>query len=528
MIQGGRVARRAALGGILALTLASAWGQPAGPPGPPGPAPNPAGPAARGSGAQPSVAASATPDGNRLPPDVTTRHVLPLDGRTLRFVSTVGAIRLSDEKGAPTAEVGVTAYLLENAPPAGRPVTFVFNGGPGMASAWLQMGAIGPWRINLDNQAGYPSAAPSPMANDETWLDFTDLVFLDPPGTGYANILSSSDDVRRQIWSVSGDVNVLAEAIRRWLDRNGRSVSPKYITGESYGGFRAPRLARRLQSDEGVGVTGMILLSPLLDVHRESGHYDPFTWVDRLPSYAASARALTGPVTRADLADAEAYAAGDYLLDVTRGDADADAVARVSSHVAALTGLDPAEVRRFHGRVDTDAFQHLLYGKRNLVGSVYDATIARDDPFPLRPLSRSSADAVLEGFKAPITSAMMAVYADKLNWKPERSYRLANDRAFGQWDWGRGMDRPESVNALRVALSLDPNLRVLVAHGLFDLRTPYFASELILRMVPVPDIRQRIRLQTYPGGHMFYSREDSRKAFRADVGWIFEPRTGGP
>jgi carboxypeptidase C (cathepsin A) len=525
MIRGGQAACRAALSGILALTLASAWAQPA---GPPGPASQPAGPNVHGSGSQPSVATPATPDSHRLPPDVTTHHVLPLDGRTLRFVSTVGAIRLSDENGSPTAEVGVTAYLLENAPRAGRPVTFVFNGGPGMASAWLQMGALGPWRVNLDNQAGYSSATPTLVPNDETWLDFTDLVFLDPPGTGYARILSGSEDVRRQIWSVTGDVNLLAEAVRQWLDRNGRSVSPKYIAGESYGGFRAPRLARRLQSEEGVGVTGMILLSPLLDAHRESGRYDPFNWVDRLPSYVASARALTGPVTRADLADVEAYAAGDYLIDITRGDADTDAVARVSGRVAALTGLDPAEVQRFHGRVDTDAFQHLLYGNRDLVGSVYDATIARDDPFPRRPLSQSSADAVLDGFKAPITSAMMAVYSDKLNWKPERPYRLANGRAFSQWDWGRGMDRPESVDALRVALSLDPNMRVLVGHGLFDLRTPYFASELILRMVPVLDIRQRIRLQAYPGGHMFYSREESRKAFRADAGWVFEPHTGGP
>ncbi len=119
------------------------------------------------------------------------------------------------------------------------------------------------------------------MPNAETWLDFTDLVFIDPPGTGYSRILAKGDDARRRLWSVTGDIDALAEVIRRWLDQADRIVSPKYILGESYGGFRGPRLARALQSDQGVGVSGIVLVSPLLDAHVQSGYNDPFDWVDR-------------------------------------------------------------------------------------------------------------------------------------------------------------------------------------------------------------------------------------------------------
>jgi len=264
----------------------------------------------------------------------------------------------------------------------------------------------------------------------------------------------------------------------------------------------------------------MVLLSHLLDAHVESGVTDPFAWVDRLPSEVAAARALKGPVTRADVADAEQYAAADYLVDLLRGEHDAAAIDRVSARVAALTGLDPALVHRYHGRLDTDVFLHELDRAQGRVGSRYDATITHADPFPHRLLSFYP-DPVLEGFKAPVTSAMVAIYAEKLNWRPDGIYRLANDAVFEQWDWGRGMGRPESLSALQAALSLDPRLHVLIAHGLFDLTTPYFATELILRALPDVGAADRVRLAVYPGGHMFYSQDGSRAALRRDARALF-------
>jgi len=453
----------------------------------------------------------------RFPPSVTTHHTVQTSGRAVHFAATAGTIALTDASGKPRAQLATIAYQEEGADPARRPVTFVFNGGPGMASGWLQVGAVGPWRIALGGNNGVPSASPVLLANAESWLDFTDLVFIDPPGTGYSWV---SEDAMSRYWSVSGDIDALAEAIRRWLDSNDRNVSPKYILGESYGGFRAPRLARTLQSQFGVGVSGLVMLSPLLDLHVESESYDPFRWVDRLPSQVAAARALKGPVTRASVADAERYAATDYIADLLRGARDPAALARLSERVAALTGLDPGMVRRFQGRLDTDVFLHELDRARHGVASQYDATITRADPDPHRPNSFYP-DPVLEGLKAPITGAMMAIYSGKLHWRPGTLYRLSRDAVFAEWDWGDGMGRVESISAMQAALSLDPDLNILIAHGLFDLRTPYFTTVRILRALPEVDPPGRVHLAVYPGGHMFYLQDASRRALHDDAEALF-------
>jgi carboxypeptidase C (cathepsin A) len=458
------------------------------------------------------VAATAG-DIRRLPADVTTQHTLELPDRTLRFSATAGAIRLADNKGAPRAEVAFIAYRLDGADPRSRPVTFVFNGGPGMASGWLQVGAVGPWRIRLGVDATIPSASPDPLPNAETWLDFTDLVFIDPPGTGYSRILASGDDARRSLWSVEGDIAALAEVIRRWLDSNQRMISPKYLLGESYGGFRAPRLARALQSSQGVGVGGLILVSPALEIGGSGRAFDPLGWVARLPSMAAASRAAKGRTTPEMPTDVEQYAGSDYLLDLLRGVRDAAAVARISDHVAALTGLDPTLVARYRGRIDSDVFLHEIGRAEGRVASAYDATITRADPFPHAAFS-DYADPVLDGMKAPVTGAMMEIYTNRLHWFPENAYHLANDEIFRQWQWGRGLARPEAVSSLQAALALDPRIHVLIAHGMFDLVTPYFATKLMLDQMPDFAVPARVRLAVYPGGHMFYTDDASRAALR--------------
>ena len=460
------------------------------------------------------------PEIAHLPADVTTHQKLALPGRDLTFNAIAGSLRLKDGKGGALTDIAFIAYQKQDADPATRPVTFVFNGGPGMASAWLQMGAIGPWRVQIDPATDGPSATPVPIPNADTWLDFTDLVFVDPPGTGYSHVLTTDADARRHLWSVGGDIDILAEAVRSWLDRNDRGVSPKYILGESYGGFRGPKLAHALQSDQGVGVSGLILLSPLLDSHVMSGYADPLGWVDLLPSEVAVVRAEHGPVTRSDLADVEAYAASDYLTDILRGGSDTAAVDRLTARVASLTGFDPAVLRRLDGRLDRFRFQRELAPGR--VSSAYDGTVSRLNPQP-RAMAAQFPDPVLTGFEAPVTSAMMAVYADKLHWRPDAIYHLANDDVFSAWDWGHGMGRPESLTALQAARSLDPHMRVLIAHGLFDLVTPYFGTVRLLRMLPTMDGAAPIEFRAYPGGHMFYFGEASRAALRNDAKSVFDP-----
>ena len=450
-----------------------------------------------------------------LPPEVTTHQVLELAGHEVRFTATASSIRLRDDNKAVLADLAVIAYQADDVEVATRPVTFVFNGGPGMASAWLQMGAVGPWRAKIDPATDGPSASAVPVENQETWLDFTDLVFIDPPGTGYSRVVTTDGGTRRRLLSVGGDIDALAEAIRWWLDLNGRGVSPKFILGESYGGFRGPRLVRKLQSNEGVGVSGLILLSPLLDAHAMSGYDDPLHWVDLLPSEVAVVRAgHDRPISRADLADVEAYAPGDYLVDMLRGRDDAAALDRLTAQVAKLTNLDPAIVKRLGGRIDRSVFQHKRIPGQ--VGSAYDGSVTRADPEP-RALESEFPDPVLSGIEAPVTTAMMAVYAGKLNWHPDTVYHLSNGSVFAAWDWGHGMGRPESISALQAARSVDPHLRVLIAHGMFDLATPYFTTVRTLRLLPAMPGSTPIELRVYPGGHMFYFNDGSRAALHDDV-----------
>jgi len=361
---------------------------------------------------------------------------------------------------------------------------------------------------------GLPSAAPIPIENAETWLDVTDLVFIDPPGTGYSRV-TGGDEARRQFYSVNGDIDTLAVVARRWLEGHGRLLAPKFIVGESYGGFRGPKLARTLLDKQGVGVSGLVLISPVLDFNGREAPWNPFTYVVTLPTMAATYREAH---SRAEVADVESYATGDFLSDLLKGERDTAAVDRLSSRVAALTGLDPALVHRRAGRIDLSTFlRDRVPGK---VGSPYDGTVEAWDPFP-SAANDNSPDPILDGQRAPLTSAMLFVYHDWLDWQPEgapaRQYEVLNGQVAHDWDYGRRNGRPEAFTELRQFLALDPSTRVIVAHGLNDLVTPYFTDALLLRQTPSFGAPSQIQLLTYPGGHMFYCRNESRQALHRDM-----------
>lgn len=455
-------------------------------------------------------------EGRKLPSDSVTRHALELPGRTLRFTATAGALPLVDPQGALQAEIGFTAYTLDGAEPGTRPVTFALNGGPGASSAHLHLLVLGPWRLPLDGPAISPSTSPALVPNAETWLDFTDLVFIDPVDTGYSRATGSGDDVRNRYFTVEGDVGTLSAVIARWLRQNGRLTSPKFLVGESYGGFRAPRIAQELQKDIGIGLNGLVMLSPVLDFGQFSQpRHAPSVHAMRLPSYVAAALEGKGPVSRETLREAEVYAASDYLVDLTRGLSDKTAVERVVAKVQALTGLDPEIVRRRAGRLDMGTVQRELARARGRIVSAYDAGVFGLDPDPTAAYSEHD-DPGLTAMTAPLTSAIVNHLWQTLGWKvPDARYHLLNGSVSGNWRWSRGRGQPESLSALRHVLALDGNLQALVAHGYTDLVTPYFASELLLRQLP-PNVADRAKLAVYPGGHMFYTRDGSRAAFRDD------------
>lgn len=470
------------------------------------------------SGDNGAAARAARPRAQRqLPADTTTDQTIELAGRTLRFKATAGSIPLNNaEDGSLLAEIAYLAYVMPG--DAHRPVTFVFNGGPGAASAYLDLGAIGPWRLPLDRLA--VSTPPVLQPNAETWLDFTDLVFIDPPGTGYSRIAASGDEGRRQFWSVDGDADALAVFIRKWIEQAGRQQSVKFIAGESYGGFRAPKVAHKLQN-QGIGIRGLVMISPVIDfaTFGERRHA-PMSWVAHLPSMAAAALDAKGQFKREALHDVERYAAGDYLLDLLKGERDAAAVARISARVAALTGLDPALVKRLAGRVDSGTFQRELHRTEGLIGSAYDPNVTAFDPYPTSPSSHYS-DPVLDDTRAPITTAMTDLYQHVLNWRVDRPYQLLNREVGSHWTWGRGRVAPEAVDDLRNDLANDAQVRVLVAHGANDLVTPYFANQLLLDQLPVYGSAGRIKLSVYAGGHMFYNRDASRQALHEDAAAMF-------
>jgi carboxypeptidase C (cathepsin A) len=468
-----------------------------------------------GSGRAGAPASPAAAEQPKLPPDSTTKQTLALPGRTLAFTATAGSIRLFDGKGEPQADIAFTAYQLDGADPATRPVTFFFNGGPGAASAYLQLGAAGPWRLSIDGDAAMPSAPPDLLPNAETWLDFTDLVFIDPVGTGYSRFVATGDDVRKRFFSVDGDVSSIALAIRRWLEKSGRLLSPKFVAGESYGGIRGPKIVRNLQIQQGVGVRGLILVSPVFDFREFTGS-SLLQYVSSLPTMAAVARQAKGPVTVADMADVERYARGDFLLDLVKGEADAEATTRLSDKVAALTGIDQAVSRRLAGRFDISEFRREFDRRNGRVTGRYDASVSGIDPQPDSSFYHFN-DPSGETLVAPLTSAAVDLTTRKLNWRPDGSYQLLNGAVEKGWDFGRNIMPPESLSQLRQILALDPKLKVLVGHGLFDLATPYLGSKILLDQLPAFAGPGRVKLAVYPGGHMFYSRDGSRQAFRGEA-----------
>lgn len=463
-----------------------------------------------------------------LPPPVTTEHTLNLPGRTLHVIATVGAVRLSDaSSGAPIADIGYKAYRLEGTGGAPRPLTIALNGGPGASSAWLDLGALGPWRLPVNAADLSPAASIKVVDNSDTWLDFTDLLFIDPIGTGYSRAVGKEGDGDKSFYSVKGDIDALSTVIRKWLVANNRLNGPKFILGESYGGFRAPRLAKKLEQTDGVGIDGIIMISPVLDFAWFSSDDNPAAWAGHLPSLVAAARKIKGADPREKLAAVEMYAAGPYLVDLYRGLRDEAARRRMASSVAGFTGLDKRFVERLGGRVDAGAMTREQNRETGKIASPYDTNVTGYDPNPYDAFSHHE-DPILDALKVPMTGAMAQVTADKLKWPVNARYEILNMKVNGRWDWDNGRRPAQSMGDLGDLLALDPHFRALVMHGVTDQVTPYFTSKLLIDQLPAFGDGSRLRLAVYGGGHMPYLDDGARAAMREDARRLItgEPAVG--
>ncbi|WP_159727151.1 S10 family peptidase [Methylosinus sp. Ce-a6] len=451
-----------------------------------------------------------------LPTEVATTHSMSIRGEKISFLARAGAVRLRDaQSGAPRVDVAFVSYERSDVDPQARPIAFVFNGGPGAASAWLGLGGISPWRLSLGSGPLSPSAPPVVLDNAESWLPFVDLVFVDPPGTGYSKFLADTEEARKHFFSSQGDAEALAVVVRKWLATHRRMASPKFLVGESYGGFRAIELAHALRERESVGIEGLVLISPALDFAWLDSSRNLLSLAGRLPSYAAVAR---GAKQRAELADVEGYASGEFLVDLLKGPRDKEALERLDANVARFTGLDARIVTEEGGRVALKTFLRDRQRASHLVSSAYDGEVTGFDP---RPFSRESewADPVLDALAAPLGAAMTRVTIEKLQWPiGDARYEILNHKVARDWDFGRGgRANAEAVSTLRNELALDARLKVLVAHGLADLVTPYYASKLLIDQLPAFGEATRVRLVTTPGGHMSYIRDDSRRLLRDEA-----------
>jgi carboxypeptidase C (cathepsin A) len=455
---------------------------------------------------------AAAADAPPMPPEATSQHRIG----DLAYTAKAAVIEVKREK---TARFFHIAYTLDGANPAERPVSFVFNGGPGAASVYLHLGALGPKVVEAGPDGALPSRGAGVVPNPDTWLGFTDLVFVDPVGTGF-----SRSDEDKAFWGVAQDLDALADFIRQWTQANGRELSPKYLVGESYGGFRAARLPQRLGPVEGVGIAGIVLVSPALEFGlMHSDWLVPLADALRLPAYAATALEQSGRFTFEALAEAEAFALGDYLLALVRGEMDEAMIARI----AGLTGLPEPVVSRSEGRISVETFMKEFRRGEGLLVSRYDGTVSGADPYP-RAAGVRGGDPLLEATIAPLASAMLAYLRDELGVATDIPYRVLNRDTGRHWDWKDGSRQSRSEigagDELREALARDRRLRVLIAHGVTDLQTSYLASRYVVDHLP-RRLRGQITFKTYPGGHMMYFRADSRAALRHDAEAFY--RDGG-
>jgi carboxypeptidase C (cathepsin A) len=388
---------------------------------------------------------------------------------------------------------------------------------------YLNFGAIGPKRVNFGVDGDNPSDPAVLHDNPGTWLGFTDLVFIDPIGTGYSRALVPDDKATKLFYSTDNDIKYLSRMVYDWLVKNGRMESRKYLVGESYGGFRGPRITEYLQTQLGVAMNGVVLLSPYLDAaSSDDENVSPLPWMLTLPSIAAAHLEREHRLTPEAMAPIIEYTRGDYATALMKGRSNPAATDAMIQKVTELTGLDPVFVKRSGGRLETQAYLREVYRAEGKLGSRYDSNVTAWDPFPYAP-HQVGGDPILNGIIAPTTTAMVNFITQTVGWKYDGRYNALSYDVNNLWHEDDDANKG-SVSELRQAVANDPNLRVLIAHGWDDLSCPFMASVLIVDQIPEMGDPTRVQVKEYPGGHMFYARPTSQAALLQDVKTLYGTR----
>jgi len=452
-----------------------------------------------------------------------TEHQIRIGGQLVPYRATAATMLLKNDKDEPIGSLYYTAYTRTDTRDASqRPIAFVYNGGPGSASAWLHMGAFGPRRIVTSDAAPTPPPPYQIVDNASSLIDVTDLVFIDPIGTGFSKPVGKGTG--KDFWGVDEDAQSLAKFISQYVSRNSRWSSPKYLIGESYGTTRSAVLVDRLQRD-GMAFNGVVLISSVLDFETllfADGH--DLSYVLYLPSYAATAvyhKVIPAPADLgALLTEVRGYAMGDYADALAAGATlPAERRAAVAKQLATYTGLSEDYLIKADLRVNLRQYKAELQRSRGLVTGRLDSRFT--GPLPDLLAENAPGDPQSSAVTGAFTAAINAYLRGELKFETEDRYVMGGGV---QWNWTREGRRGWASTTyvgtdLVQALIANPNLRVEIENGLYDLATPFFATEYTVDHLEglAPTLRDHISLKYYDAGHMMYLLEPALAQLKRNV-----------
>lgn len=460
-----------------------------------------------------------------------TRHTMQLGADALDYTALAETTLLQDEQGQPEAEFFSISYTVGDGG-AERPITFAFNGGPGSSSVWLHMGLLGPKRVEVPSDGRAAGAPPFPIVdNPGTLLAVSDLVFVDPIGTGLSRTVGKGKD--EDHWGVDEDAASVARFIRRYLSEHARWASPKYVLGESYGGIRGPLLVRDLQGGmSSVALNGLILISPALNMAIVDGQSNDAAVATVVPTYAATAWYHAALAERPDdlesfLDEVCAWVTSEYVPALFAGrDLSEERRASVVEHLARYTGISPEYIRRANLVVSTERFRRELLRDRGLVVGRLDTRYTGTEPDDVG--ETPSGDPMGSGISGAYVAGFLSYLRSDLGVNVEREYVVMSEEAGSHWKRpASGQDAFEGyvdvAPALARGMAENPDLRVFVASGLYDIATTFYGAEYNVRRSTMD--RSRVELRRFPAGHMMYVNGPAFEELTREIRAFVAPRS---
>jgi carboxypeptidase C (cathepsin A) len=453
-------------------------------------------------------------------PSAVSRHSITVRGKKLDYTVTAAKLPLQNDAGETEAQIFFVAYTVPTpSRDVKRPLLFVFNGGPGASTVWLHLGAVGPRIVRMLPDGRMPPPPFRIEDNDSTWLEWADLVFIDPVGTGYSR--ATKEELTKKFTTVQGDVDSLGRFIRLYLGRYERWGVPLFLTGESYGAFRAAGLSEYLL-EHGVALNGIVLISSVMNMQTITfSHGNDLPYALFLPSYTATAwyHNKLSPQLQADLdktlARAESWAATEYTTALVLGDSlPAGKRSEIADKLAEFTGLDKAFVTNRNLRIDNRSFvKEILRDRQQVVGSMDSRFTATD----LEPSNQRGFDPTVAIIRPPYTDAFNQYIRTELGYRSDLEYFVLGG-GIGHWDWEAKNEYADTSENLRNSFAKNPYMKLFVAMGLFDLATPHFSSAYTLNHLGLtPALQSNLSSRRYRAGHMMYLDSVSRGELNLDV-----------